>query len=105
MPKYRLQLSADADELIDFEIGGTPRSVARYSVVLRYVDAAGNATAVRVYDNSHDPSEHHMHRCDHAGRREQPPELFSYGTPYEALQEARKLVENGFEVMIAAWRR
>lgn len=105
MPRYRLQLSHEADELVEFEIGGVPRSVMRYSVVLRHLDNAGNATAVRVYDNSHDLSEHHMHRCDPKGHREQPPELFHHGTAYEALQEARNLVENGFEGMITAWRR
>ena len=105
MPTYRLQLSDEADELVNFEIGGVPRSVTRYSVVLRHLDVAGNATAVRVYDNSHALSDHHMHRCDSEGQREQPPELFHHGTPYEALQEARNLVENGFEGMIAAWRQ
>lgn len=105
VPQFRLQLSHDADELIDFEVGGIPRSVTRYAVVLRYLDEAGHATAVRVYDNSHDPSEHHMHRCDSEGKRRQPPALFHQGTPYEALQQARMLVENGFEVMIAAWRQ
>jgi hypothetical protein len=34
-----------------------------------------------------------------------PPELFHHGEPYEALKEARKLVENGFEEMIAGWRQ
>lgn len=96
MPEYRLQLSHDADELVRFEIGGHPRAVTRYSVVLRYLDAAGKATAVRVYDNSHEPREHHMHRCDREGRRQQPPEQFHEGEPHEALMEARKLVEDGF---------
>jgi hypothetical protein len=105
MPIFRLQLSHDADELVEFEVGGRPASVIRYSVVLRHLDPAGNATAVRVYDNSHDPSEHHMHRCDREGRRRQPPELFHHGEPLEALMEARNLVENGFEEMIAGWRR
>lgn len=80
-------------------------TVIRYSVVLRHLDAADAATAVRVYDNSHHPSEHHMHRCDLQGRTRQPPELFHHGTAYEALKEARTLVENGFEEMIAGWRR
>ncbi len=79
--------------------------VTRYSVVLRHLDEQGRATAVRVFDNSHDPQEHHMHRCDREGRRQQPPELFHYGDPYEALQDARNLVENGFEEMIFGWRR
>jgi hypothetical protein len=64
MPTYRLQLSHDADELVEFDVSGHPPTVLRYSVVLRHLDQAGNATAVRVYDNSHEPSEHHMHRCD-----------------------------------------
>jgi hypothetical protein len=64
MPIFRLQLSHDADELVEFEVGGRPATVFRYSVVLRHLDPAGNATAVRVFDNSHDPREHHMHRCD-----------------------------------------
>ncbi len=46
-----------------------------------------------------------MHRCDREGRRQQPPELFHSGDPYEALQDARNLVENGFEEMIFGWRR
>lgn len=103
MPTFRLQLSHDADELIEFEVGGRPSTVIRYSLVLRHLDAAGNAVAVRVYDNSHDPGEHHMHRCDPEGRR-QPPEIFHHGDPYEALMHARNLVENGFEEMIAGWR-
>jgi len=45
-----------------------------------------------------------MHRCDSKGRRKQPAELFHHGEPYEALKVARKLVENGFEEMIAGWR-
>jgi hypothetical protein len=105
MPEYRLQLSHDADELVEFDVGGQPPTVTRYSVVLRHLDRAGNATAVRVYDNSHEPGEHHMHRCDRQGRRQQRPELFHHGEPYEALKEARKLVENGFEEMIAGWRQ
>lgn len=105
MPEYRLQLSHDADELVALEVGGHPPTVTRYSVVLRFLDRAGNPTAVRVYDNSHDPSEHHMHRCDREGRRQQPPEIFHHGEPYEALKEARNLVENGFEEMIVGWRR
>jgi hypothetical protein len=105
MPTYRLLLAHDADELVDFEVGGRPPAVTRYAVVLRHLDPAGNATAVRVYDNSHTPGEHHMHRCDRRGRRQQPPELFHHGQPYEALKEARNLVENGFEEMIAAWRQ
>ena len=105
MPSYRLQLAHHADELVEFELGGHPAAVIRYSVVLRHLDSAGNATAVRVYDNSHASDEHHMHRCDRAGRRQQPPELFHHGTPFEALKEARRLVENGFEEMIAGWRR
>ena len=105
MPKLRLQLSDDADELVEFEVSGHPASVTRYSVVLRYLDAQGGARAVRVFDNSHHPSEHHMHRCDPAERRQQPPEIFHGGKPYEALQEARNLVENGFEEMISGWLR
>jgi hypothetical protein len=84
---------------------GHPPTDLRYSVVLRHLDPAGNATAVRVYDNSHASGEHHMHRCDSEGRRQQPPELFHHGQPQEALKEARKLVENGFEEMIAGWRQ
>jgi|SRR5579884_100368 len=102
--EFRLQLAIDADELVDFEVGGRPAEVIRYSVVLRYL-GAGQATAVRVYDNSHGRDEHHMHRCDRGGRRQQPPEIFHYGEPYEALQEARNLVENGFEEMISGWLR
>lgn len=105
MPTFRLQLSHDADELVEFEVGGRPSSVGRYSVVLRYLDSAGNATAVRVYDNSHELEEHHMHPCDPEGRPEQPPELFHQGDPHAALMEARTLVENGFEGMIAGWQR
>lgn len=105
MPEFRLQLSNDADELVEFAVEGRPATVDRYSVVLRYLDAAGRATAVRVYDNSHNPDEHHMHRCDREGHRRQPPEIFHHGEPYEALQEARNLVENGFEEMIYGWRR
>jgi hypothetical protein len=74
MPAFRLQLSHETDELIEFEVGGRPATVSRYSVVLRHLDPAGNATAVRVYDNSHDPRERHMHRCDREGRRRQPPD-------------------------------
>ena len=99
-----MQLSDHADELVAFDVGGRPAAVTRYSVVLPYLDEQGRATAVRVFDNSHDPQEHHMHRCDRKGRRQQPPELFHYGEPYEALQEARNLVENGFEGMIFGWR-
>src|ERR687896_1418980 len=55
MPTYRLLLAHDADEIVDFEVGGPPPAVTRYSVVLRHLDPAGNATAVRVYDNSHTP--------------------------------------------------
>jgi hypothetical protein len=105
MPEFRLQLSHNADEVVAFDVGGRPAGVAKYSVVLRSLDAAGGATAVRVYDNSHHPLEHHMRRCDRAGRRRQPPELFHQGEPYEALKEARNLVENGFQEMIAAWQR
>lgn len=105
MPEYRLQLSHDADELVEFALGDHPPTVVRYAVVLRHLDPSGTATAVRVYDNSHDRSEHHMHRCDRRGRRQQPPEVFHHGEPYEALKEARKLVENGFEEMIAGWRQ
>ncbi len=104
MPEYRLQLSHEADELVQFDVAGHPASVTRYSVVLRYLDTTGAATAVRVYDSSHHPTEHHMHRCDREGRRQQPPEIFHHGEPQEALKEARKLVENGFEEMIAGWR-
>jgi hypothetical protein len=105
MPEFRLQLSHDADEYVEFDVGGHPAVVLKYSVVLRYLDVAGHATAVRVFDNSHDPNQHHMHRCDREGRRHQPPELFHYGERHEALKEARTLVENGFEEMIAAWLR
>jgi hypothetical protein len=105
VPDFRFQLAHDADVVVEFEVAGAPPSVVRYSVVLRHIDGASNATAVRVYDNSHDPAEHHMHRCDATGNREQSPELFPHGEAYEALQEARKLVENGFEEMIAGWRR
>jgi hypothetical protein len=104
MPEFRLQLSGHADELVTFEVRGRPATVGRYSVVLRYLDEQGKATAVRVFDNSHDLQEHHMHRCDREGRRQQPPELLHHGEPYEALQEARNLVENGFEEMISGWR-
>src|ERR671914_206581 len=55
MPTYRLLLAHDADEIVVFEVGGRPPAVTRYSVVLRHLDPAGNATAVRVYDNSHTP--------------------------------------------------
>jgi hypothetical protein len=92
MPAYRLQLAHDADELVAFEVGGHPPTVIRYSAVLRHLDRTGNATAVRVYDNSHGPGEHHMHRCDREGQRQQPPELFHHGEAYEALEEARNLV-------------
>jgi hypothetical protein len=105
VPEFRLQLSIHADELVEFDIAGRPAGVDRYSVVLRHLGPEGQATAVRVYDNSHDRHEHHMHRCDQEGRREQPPEIFHHGEPYEALKEARNLVENGFEEMISAWRR
>ena len=105
MPIFRLQLSHDAVELVEFEVGGRPATVIRYSVVLRHPDAAGNATAVGVYNNSHDSREHHMHRCDRDGRRRQPPEIFHHGEPYEALTEARNLVENSFEEMLAGWQR
>jgi hypothetical protein len=105
MPAYRIQLAHDADELVSFDVGGQPATVIGYSVVLRHLDPTGNATAVRVYDNSHERTEHHMHRCDREGRRVQPPELFHHGEPYEALKEARNLVENGFEEMIAGWRQ
>src|SRR5947209_6689439 len=105
MPTFRLQLSHDADELVEFEVGGRPWSVGRYSVVLRHLDSTGNATAVRVYDNSHELEEHHMHRCDREGRRGQPPEPFYQGDPHTALMDARTLVENGFEGMIAGWQR
>ena len=105
MPEFRLQLSDNADELVAFDVSGHPAAVMRYSVVLRYLDAHGRATAVRVFDNSHHATGHHMHRCDRAGRRQQPPKIFHSGKPYEALQEARKLVEDGFEEMIPAWLR
>jgi hypothetical protein len=105
MPEFRLQLSAQADELVEFQVAGRPATVAKYSVVLRYFDAAGHATAVRVYDNSHGVDEHHMHRCGQEGHRCQPPEIFHHGESYEALQEARNLVENGFEEMISGWLR
>jgi hypothetical protein len=104
MPAYRLQLYHDADELVEFEVGGHPPTVLRYSVVLRHLHETGKATAVRIFDNSHAADEHHMHRCDEEGQRQQPPEIFHYGEAYEALKEARKLVENGFEEMIAGWR-
>lgn len=58
MPEFRLQLSGHADELVTFEVRGRPATVGRYSVVLRYLDEQGKATAVRVFDNSHDPQEH-----------------------------------------------
>jgi hypothetical protein len=105
MPEYRLQLSSAADEHVEFRVDGRPARVVRYSVVLRSLDEGGRATAVRVFDNSHCPAEHHMHRCNRAGQRIQPPEIFHHGEPYEALMEARNLVENGFEEMIAGWRR
>ena len=88
VPRFGFQLAHDADEVVEFEVRGHPARVAKYSVVLRHVDSAGRATAVRVYDNSHDLDEHHMHRCDLEGRRRQPPELFHCGTPTEALREA-----------------
>jgi hypothetical protein len=69
MPEFRLQLSNDADELVEFEVSGHLAAVTRYSVVLRYLDEQARAIAVRVFDNSHHPSEHHMHRCDRAGQR------------------------------------
>jgi hypothetical protein len=78
MPTFRLQLSAAADELVELDVGGRPSKVTRYSVVLRHLDRQGNATAVRVYDNSHQDV-HHMHRCDRDGRRQQPPEIFTTG--------------------------
>ncbi len=105
MPEFRLQLSHDADEIVEFEVAGHPSGVFRYSVVLRYLSSEGTATTVRVYDNSHAPTEHHLHRCDHRGNREQPPEIFHHDEAYEALKEARMLVENGFEEMILGWRR
>jgi hypothetical protein len=105
VPEFRLQLSVNADEVVEFTVSGRPAEVTRYSVVLRYLQPAGEATAVRVYDNSHNPREHHMHRCDWEGHREQPPEIFHHGEAHEALQEARNLVENGFEEMISGWLR
>lgn len=105
VPEFRLQLSLTADEVVEFKVSGRPAEVTRYAVVLRYLQTAGEATAVRVYDNSHDPREHHMHRCDREGHRKQPPEIFHHGEPHEALQEARNLVENGFEEMISGWLR
>jgi hypothetical protein len=105
VPTFRLLLAADADEVVEFEVRGRPSAVLRYSVVLRYIRQDGGAVAVRVYDNSHEPDEHHMHRCDERGNRQQPPAIFSHGQPHEALKEARMLVENGFEEMIAGWRR
>lgn len=105
MTSYRFLLAHNAEELVDFSVGGRPSAVSRYSVVLRNLDATGKATAVRVYDNSHGTHEHHMHRCDHEGRRRQPPELFHHGEPDGALRQARKLLEDGFEEMIAAWQR
>jgi hypothetical protein len=105
MPEYVLQLAHDADVHVSFDVAGHPAAVTRYAVVLRHLDRRGKATAVRVYDNSHDPGEHHMHRCDPSGRRQQPPAIFHHGEAYEAFKEARTLVENGFEEMIAGWRR
>ncbi len=105
VPTFRLQLAHDADELVEFDVSGRPTEVVGYSVVLRHLDSEGRATAVRVYDNSHEPGEHHMHRCNRTGQRRQPPEIFHYGDASDALKEARKLVENGFEGMIAGWRR
>jgi hypothetical protein len=102
---YTLQLSSDADELVEFTVAGHPAAVTRYSVVLRHIDQSGRATAVRVFDNSHDRDEHHMHRCDRNGQREQPPEIFHHGQAYEALKEARNLVETGFQEMLDGWRR
>lgn len=88
---------------------GQPQEVAEYAVVLRYLDARGRPTAVRVYDNAHGEGnpegDHHMHRCDRRGRAQQPPEIFHWGNPGEALRTARYAVEEGFEGMIDGWRR
>jgi hypothetical protein len=40
-----LQLSDNADELVEFEVGGHRATVTIYSVVLRYLDPQGRATA------------------------------------------------------------
>lgn len=103
--EFRLQLSHDADELVSFSVAGHPAAVVEYAVVLRFLRSDGRATAVRVFDNSHGPDEHHMHRCGSSGDRRQPPEIFHVGNPYDALMEARKLVEDGFEEMISGWKR
>jgi hypothetical protein len=102
--RFRLQLAHNAEEHVEFRVDGYPARVAAYSVVLCHVNTAGESVAVRVYDNSHDQDEHHMHRCNRQGEREQPPEIFHYGEPYEALKAARMLVENGFEEMINGWQ-
>jgi hypothetical protein len=111
VPDLGFQLAHFADYLAHFEVerpaGERPR-ITSYSLVLRYLDPQGNPTAVRVYDNSHGADnpggDHHMHRCDKEGRRQQPPEIFHWGEPAEALADARYRVENGFEEMIASWR-
>lgn len=105
MTTFGLRLASGADMVVKFEVGGRPSTVTRYAVILRILDPDDRATAVRVYDNAHGVDEHHMHRCDRAGNRRQPPEIFHHGSPVEALMEARRLVENGFEEMIAGWRR
>jgi single-strand DNA-binding protein len=112
MHEFGFQLAHNADYIARFEVErdpGQPPRLTRYSVVLRYLDRARNATAVRVYDNAHGADnpdgDHHMHRCDREGHRQQPPEIFHLGEPHEAFKEARNLVENGFEEMIAGWQR
>ena len=60
MPEYTLQLSSAADERGEFGVDGHPARVVRYSVALRSLDEGGRAIAVRVFDNSNSPGEHHM---------------------------------------------
>jgi hypothetical protein len=105
MPEYAVILADDADMIVRFSVRRS--AIVHYSVVLRHIDPAGNASTVRVFDNSHGEEEpqggHHMHRYSLDGRKE-PPEIFHYGTPTEAFNEARRIVFEGYEAMIEQWR-
>ena len=107
MVEYPVILAADADMIIRFWVERF--SIVRYAVVLRHIDLnTGNARTVRVFDNSHGEEQplggHHMHRYSPDGDKE-PPEIFHHGTPAEALAEARRMVQEGFDAMIEQWRR
>jgi hypothetical protein len=80
------------------------RRLVGYAVVLR-VHESEAIKPVRLYDHVQAHGEHHMHRYNGSGEKQQPPEILAHASVQAGLDSAISQIRTSGSEMIEAWRR